>query len=115
MKSDILIIIGAILIVILFHLLLLYVFRNKIKQLSEKIRKELLWFVLAVIAWWFFVLYGHSFWVYEASEYPWYLSSITYIITYMGSPALFMWIASMVKRIRKESRTRKKYRKNPRR
>ena len=104
-------IIGFVFVSLVCILILRYVFRNKIKQFSEKIRKELLWFVLAVIAWWFFVLYGHIFWVYEGSEYPWYLSNITYI----GAAAIFTWNTSMAKRIRKESRTRKKYRKNPRR
>ena len=50
MKSVILMI-GAILIVILSHLILRYGFSRKLERFSEKLRKELPWLVACPIVW----------------------------------------------------------------
>ena len=56
MKSVILII-GAILIVILSHLILRYGFSRKLERFSEKLRKELPWLVACPIVWVWLAIY----------------------------------------------------------
>lgn len=93
MKSVILII-GAILIVILSHLILRYGFSRKLERFSEKLRKELPWLVACPIVWVWLAVYTCIVKVAEEKD------PAIHIVT--GTICVFLCVMRLINRVKEE-------------